>query len=136
MRSYRIRLPRIAGVLLSAVSCLAGLHFAALTLAAQEPALVDVTGNWLIHSTDWDGHKADKTVQLRQNGNQVTGHFKGPNQSGGLSGFVNGRHIAFTTKTRHQLHFRGMVDGDTISGNWGIEGRVGEWTAIRTSPIP
>ncbi len=103
---------------------------------AQEPPLVNVTGTWLIHSTGWDGKKAEKTIRVTQNGNRITGHFKGPDQSGGLSGFVSGKHISFTTKTRTPLNFHGMVDGDTIEGTWGYHGHTGVWNATRTSPQP
>ena len=130
MRNCHVRL------LLSGLVTLLMLVLVSSFANAQQPPLVDVTGSWLIHSTDWDGKKAEKHIQLKQNGNQITGYFKGPNQSGGLSGFVNGRHISFTTKTRNQLHFRGMVQGDTIEGNWGIHGRVGEWTASRINLAP
>ena len=88
--------------------------------APPEPPLVNVQGNWAIYSKDWDGRTATKSVQIKQNGNQLTGHFKGPNQSGGIEGTVNGRHIVFRTKTRNVLTFRGMVDGNTIQGTWGI----------------
>jgi hypothetical protein len=101
--------------------------------APPEPPLVNVQGNWAIYSKDWDGRTATKSVQIKQNGNQLTGHFKGPNQSGGIEGTVNGRHIVFRTKTRNVLTFRGMVDGNTMQGTWGIHGRPGEWSATRLS---
>jgi hypothetical protein len=104
---------------------------AAAQAAPPEPPLVNVEGNWSIYSKDWDGRTATKSVQIKQNGNQLTGHFKGPNQSGGIEGSVNGRHIVFRTKTRNVLTFRGMVNGNTIQGTWGIHGRPGEWTATR-----
>jgi hypothetical protein len=101
--------------------------------APPEPPLVNVEGNWSIYSKDWDGHTATKSVQLKQNGNTLTGHFKGPNQSGGIEGTVNGKHIVFRTKTRNVLTFRGMADGDTMKGTWGIHGRPGEWQATRVN---
>ena len=50
---------------------------------------------------------ATKYVEIKQNGNQLTGHFKGPNQSGGIEGTINVHHIVFRTKTRKVLTFRG-----------------------------
>ena len=106
-------------------------HRALAQAAPPEPTLANVEGNWAIYSKDWDGKTATKSVQLKQNGNQLTGHFKGPNQSGGIEGTVNGKHIVFRTKTRNVLTFRGMVDGNTMHGTWGIHGRPGEWSATR-----
>ena len=63
----------------------------------QQP--VDVTGHWIISAKNWNGDLDTKTVDLQQKGNAITGHFKGPNQSGGLEGSVNGHHIVFRTKT-------------------------------------
>jgi hypothetical protein len=97
----------------------------------SQPPAVDVTGTWSILSTSEAGIESLKTVTFVQQGNQIHGTFKGPNQSGGLSGFVNGKHIHFITLTPNQLKFRGKVDGNTISGTVGFRGKTGEWTATR-----
>ena len=77
-------------------------------LMAQEPLPtaepVNVVGTWTISARNWDGTLNTKTVDLKQNGNEITGHFKGPNQSGGLQGTVNGHHIVFRTKTANRAH--------------------------------
>ena len=101
--------------------------------APPEPPLANVEGNWSIYSKDFDGHTATKSVQLKQDGNKLTGHFKGPNQSGGIEGTINGKHIVFRTKTRDVLTFRGRIQGDKMSGNFGNRGRHGTWVAERTS---
>jgi hypothetical protein len=107
---------------------------------AQQPppaeAPANVAGKWTIYSKDDDGKTSTKYVELKQDGAKLSGHFKGPNQSGGLEGTVEGRHIVFHTKTRSVLTFRGQVDGDSMHGNYGIHGpRVnmqGEWEARRS----
>jgi hypothetical protein len=110
--------------------------------AAQQPPSgeppANVEGNWTIYSKGDNGRTAEKSVQIKQNGSTLTGHFKGPNQSGGIEGTVNGRHIVFHTKTRNVLTFRGQVEGDTIHGTWGIHGEKikpmqGEWEGRRIS---
>ena len=73
-----------------------------------------------------------KFVTIHQDGNKLSGHFKGPNQSGGIEGTINVHHIVFSTKTRNVLTFRGRVDGNTMSGIYGIHGRHAEWRAVRT----
>ncbi|MGA8036133.1 MAG: hypothetical protein WA823_05770 [Candidatus Acidiferrales bacterium] len=96
----------------------------------------NVQGTWEIEAKNWNGSFDTKSVQLKQDGNNLTGHFKGPNQSGGLEGTINIHHIVFRTKTRHPLTFRGRVTGDTIDGTFNIEGEKGEFHAVRTSPNP
>jgi hypothetical protein len=96
-----------------------------------KPPAVDVTGTWSILSESEEGRESLKTVEFIQEGNQIRGTFKGPNQSGGISGFVSGKHIRFITLTPNQLKFRGRVDGNTISGTVGFRGKTGEWTATR-----
>jgi len=104
---------------------------------AQEPLPntqpVNVAGHWIISAKNWNGDLDTKTVDLQQNGNAITGHFKGPDQSGGLEGSVNGRHIVFRTKTRHPLTFRGQVEGNTMQGTYHVMGKEGEFHAERTS---
>ena len=103
---------------------------------AQEPLPgaqpVDVSGHWIISAKNWNGELNTKTIDLQQNGNEITGHFKGPDQSGGLQGSVNGHHIVFRTKTRHPLTFRGQVEGDTMTGTYHVMGKEGEFHAERT----
>jgi hypothetical protein len=114
---------------------LAGTTLAQEPLPSAEP--VNVEGKWTISAKNPEGTVDTKYVELKQNGNQITGHFKGPNQSGGLEGTVNGHHIFFRTKTRMPLGFRGMVNGDTIEGTFHTRRRQGEFRAYRegtTSP--
>jgi hypothetical protein len=107
---------------------------------AQEPlpsaAPVNVEGKWTISAKNPEGTVDTKYVELKQNGNQITGHFKGPNQSGGLEGTVNNRHIVFRTKTRQVLTFRGQVNGDIIEGTFHTRRGTGEFRAVRESTNP
>ena len=107
---------------------------------AQEPLPtaepVNVEGKWTISAKNPEGTVDTKYVELKQNGNQITGHFKGPNQSGGLQGTVNGHHIFFRTKTREPLGFRGQVNGDTIEGTFHARRGTGQFHAIRESTNP
>jgi hypothetical protein len=98
-----------------------------------EPPPANVEGKWTIYSKAADGETATKYIELKQDGNTITGHFKGPNQSGGLEGTINERHIVFRTKTRWVFVFRGRVDGDTIQGTFHDRRGTGEWQAVRTN---
>ena len=107
---------------------------ASAAVAQQSPSgqpAASVAGNWTIYSEGEDGKTATQHIEVTQNGNTITGHFKGPYQSGGLEGTMNGRHIVFRTKTRDALTFRGMVDGNTIQGTFNERGRHGTWEASR-----
>lgn len=110
------------------------------TMFAQQPppdqVAANVAGKWTIYSKGDDGKTATKSVELKQDGEKLSGHFKGPNQSGGVEGTVEGRHIVFHTKTRNAMTFRGEVDDAGMHGRWGIfvpkKGQMhGDWEARR-----
>jgi hypothetical protein len=103
-------------------------------LPSDKQPPVNIAGHWVIEAKNWNGSFDTKTVDLEQNGNAITGHFKGPNQSGGLDGSINGHHIVFRTKTKHPLTFRGQVQGNTMTGNFHVMGKEGEFHAERSSP--
>jgi hypothetical protein len=99
--------------------------------APNAPAF-DVTGKWNFYTHGDGGQTHTDPIELKQNGNQLTGHFKGPNQSGGLEGTVNGRQIFFRTKTRHPVTFRGRIqDNDNMQGNSHVMDHAGTWEARR-----
>jgi len=81
----------------------------------QEPP-ADVAGKWIIYSKNTRGEEETKTIELRQEGGVITGHFQGSNQRGPLSGTINEQHILFRTETRNVLTFRGRVDGPRVEG--------------------
>jgi hypothetical protein len=125
--------------------CLASLLFIVNNVAlAQQPPPpqqpADVAGNWTIYAHDPEGGTSTKYVELKQNGTVITGHFKGPNQSGGLEGTINEQHIVFRTKTRYVLTFRGRVEGNrvqgrvegtSITGTFHTRNGTGQWQASR-----
>jgi hypothetical protein len=96
-----------------------------------------VRGNWTITAKNIENDEwVTKYVEINQNRTQLSGRFQGPNQQGGIEGFVNGHHIEFSTKTRDVLTFRGEVDGNQMSGNYGLHGRHAPFKAVRTNPTP
>ena len=123
------RIYQIAALVLFLFAFTSGLATAQEPLPNAEP--VNVEGKWTISAKNPEGTVDTKYVELKQNGNTITGHFKGPNQSGGLEGTVNGHHIFFRTKTRQPLGFRGMVKGDTIEGTFHTRRGTGEFHAYR-----
>jgi hypothetical protein len=90
------------------------------TAFAQQPPSqgppASVAGNWILYCKDPNGSTSTKYLDLRQNGTVITGHFKGPNQSGGVEGTINEQHLVVRTKTRNVLTFRGRVEGPRVQG--------------------
>jgi len=98
-----------------------------------EPGPDNASGSWTIYAQNIDQPGGStKYVQIQQFGSQLSGHFKGPHQSGGIEGFVNVHHIEFSTKTHDVLTFRGQVQGDTMSGLYGLHGQHAPWNAVRS----
>jgi len=109
--------------------------------SSQQPP-ADVAGKWTIYAKAADGETSTKYIQLKQNGTALSGHFKGPNQSGGLEGTINERHIVIRTKTRWVFTFRGrvegarvngVIEGTTISGTFHDRRGTGQWQAVRSN---
>jgi hypothetical protein len=99
--------------------------------AAKPPA--NVAGNWTFYTKGDDGKTGTHYLRIVQDGENLTGHFKGPNQSGGIEGTVNLQHVVIKTKTFHVFTFRGRAEGDTIQGNCGIMGHHCTFQGVRTS---
>jgi hypothetical protein len=84
--------------------------------APAEKLPANVAGRWTLFCNDPNGTTSSKFLDLRQEGNQIKGHFKGPYQSGGVQGTIDGRHLVVRTETRGVLVFRGRVDGPRVNG--------------------
>jgi len=115
--------------------------------AAQEPTPpsdqppANVAGKWTIYANDPNGTTSTKYIDLVQDGEKLSGKFKGPYASGGLEGTIHLRHIVFKTKTRDVLTFRGQVEGEKVNGviqgtrirgNFHAPKGTGTWQAVRT----
>ncbi len=119
---------KLAGWFLALVMC------CGITLAQQPPDSVE--GNWTIYSTSTEtGATVLKRVQIAQYGESLTGFFEGPTQAGPIQGSIHGHHIEFKTKTRNVLSFRGTVDGNIMSGLYGLHGRHAGWHAVRATAV-
>ena len=94
-----------------------GLMVGSTALAQQPPPQqlpASVSGKWTLYCKDPNGSTSAKYLDLEQKGSAITGHFKGPNQSGGVEGTINEQHLLVRTKTRDVLTFRGRVDGPRV----------------------
>src|ERR1700678_4422553 len=93
---------------------MASAAFAQQPPAQQLPA--NVAGKWTLYCKDPNGTTSAKYLDLQQEGSVIKGHFKGPNQSGGVEGTIDEQHLVVRTKTRQPLVFRGRIDGQRIDG--------------------
>jgi hypothetical protein len=84
--------------------------------APSEQPPANVNGKWTLYCNDPNGRTSTKYLDLQQEGTAVKGHFKGPNQSGGVEGTINQQHLVVRTKTRGVLVFRGRIDGPRVNG--------------------
>lgn len=82
---------------------------------SEEPP-ANVAGKWILYCNDPNGTTSSKYLDLEQDGNNIKGHFRGPNQSGGVEGTINAQHLVVRTKTREVLVFRGRIDGPRVNG--------------------
>ena len=81
----------------------------------QKPP-ANAAGKWTLYCKDPNGSTSTKYLDLQQTGTEIKGHFKGPNQSGGVEGTIDVQHLVVKTKTRDVLVFRGRVDGPRVDG--------------------
>lgn len=107
----------------------AALAFAGLTLAQDSPA--NVAGTWNI-SISGGSRSASQTISLTQDGGKISGTFKGPRQSGPLTGTVEGNAIKFHVAARVPLDYEGTVAGDSMKGTMTGKGQTADWTASRS----
>jgi hypothetical protein len=108
--------------------------FVAMTVIARSPeganAPANVSGTWTVSVKGEAGH-ATQTITIQQQGEDITGKFKGPRQSGTLTGTVKGSQIVFHVKAHVPIDYTGIADGDSMRGTLVGGNKSGEWTATR-----
>ena len=92
----------------------------AVTVNSHDTPL-SVAGEWSITITFISG-SANHTAIIRQDGNKLTGVYKGTFKEGVLRGTVKGNTIDFTGYLKHEatnvsFHYTGVFDGKTMTGN-------------------
>ncbi len=84
--------------------------------APPEQLPANVEGKWTLFCNDPNGTTSSKYLDLKHNGREIKGRFKGPYQSGGVKGTINARHLVVRTDTRDVTVFRGRIDGPKVNG--------------------
>jgi hypothetical protein len=118
----RLRKQVITTITISA----AAFMLAVLTAGAQT---TNVSGNWKLTFETQNG-PASPSVVLKQEGEKLTGTYKGRFGESPLEGAVKGKDIKFTVKVNAQgqeilVEYSGAVEGDTMKGKVKI-GDMGE----------
>jgi uncharacterized protein YndB with AHSA1/START domain len=104
----------------------------------------NVGGAWQISWQGRDGAR-QATVQLQQDGSNLTGTFQDSRGSSQLTGSVSGNNVAFTVQIqgRGSLAFTGTMSGDKMTGTFQPQGGGGgrgghgggqgnhSWTGVR-----
>jgi hypothetical protein len=130
MRTLKFKSAIIAIAILLASVC--GISYAQQSMLDQPP--VNLSGTWTVYANNINKAGSSlKTLTITQNGNIVSGRFKGPNQSGKIQGWVNGNHFEISTDTREVLTFRGNLQNNMMTGLYGIQGRHAEFRGERAN---
>lgn len=98
--------------------------------AVQENnASLNLSGDWRVSWAGAKGGQRDVTMQIRQDGNKLSGTLQGNRGSAPLKGSLSGNQVSINVKTRkHKASFTGTVNGDKMSGT---TEQGASWTATR-----
>lgn len=94
---------------------------------SNNPQPANIIGAWQI---SWQGRGGSEqaTVQIQQNGSNLTGTFQGFGGSSPLIGNIAGNKLSFSVQVQGRpitLAFTGTVDGDAMSGTFQPQGGNG-----------
>jgi regulator of RNase E activity RraA len=96
----------------------------------------NVAGEWLI-SLKFVAGTAQHIATIIQNGDKISGEYKGEFKEGTLSGVVQNNRVDFTARLSHEAttvvyHYTGKSEGDRMTGEVDMgEYWTAEWTAVR-----
>jgi hypothetical protein len=105
-------------------ACMAG----AIAVAADEK--VDVNGTWDVQ-IDIAGQQGKPVFTFKQDGDKLTGKYKGQFGDADVTGKLKGNEIEFSFEAQGaKIVYTGTVDKDTMKGKADYAGQAtGEWTA-------
>jgi hypothetical protein len=117
----RRQLSLVLVLLFGLVSCLLAQDAAQ---GSSQPA--NVAGKWQMSWQGRDGAR-QATLQLQQDGSNLTGTLDGERGSAPVTGTINGSNVSFTTEAKGGHHnftvaYTGTVDGDKMTGTMQPQG--------------
>jgi hypothetical protein len=109
------------------------LTFLAISLAAAQAAddKVDISGTWNAE-VDLGGMQGTPTFTFKQDGEKLTGKYKGQFGDAELTGKIKGKDIEFSFEIQPgaKATYTGTIDKDTMKGNANYADQAsGTWTA-------
>ena len=129
--------------LMLAAGCL--LAFAAGVAAqSQEGVKVDVSGTWLM-SVETPNGASSASFTFKQEGEKLSGQYKGMFGEAPVTGKVQGREVEFSIKVEFQsteltITYTGVVEGGEMKGDVAVRGGgqelKGTWTGKRQQTTP
>ncbi len=111
----------------------ATLFFVSIGSLGAELTPANVAGTWNF-KVQGDAGAADQVIVFSQDGDKLTGTFKGPKQTGSIDGVMDGPRIKFHVNARFPINYVGTVSGETMSGTLIAQGKNGTFTAHRVKP--
>lgn len=103
----------------------ATLCFSAYAQDQSNDQTANVAGTWQI---SWQGRNGTQqgTLQLQEDGSNLSGTFKGPRGSTSLTGSLQGNNISFNVQMQARrtitISFTGSVESDKMSGSLQMQG--------------
>jgi len=104
---------------------------AALAMVSAFAWAADVTGTWLM-TVETQAGTGNPTFTLKQEGDKVTGHYKGQLGEAPVTGMLKGNELTLNYKVSSdagslEVKYVGTVDGNNISGKVSL-GELGDGT--------
>lgn len=114
----------------SCVLALTAMAFLTLALPAVADDKVDVTGTWDME-VEIGGQTGTPVFTFKQDGEKLTGKYKGQFGEADVTGKLKGKDIEFSFETQGaKIEYKGTVDKDTMKGTADYAGQAtGEWKA-------
>lgn len=98
-------------------------------LQDQGATATSISGNWQISWTGRRGNQIQATLQITQDGSNLTGNIQAERGSASVTGTIKGDQVSFKAKMpRRSAAFSGTVLGNKMSGT---TAQGSPWTATR-----
>ena len=97
--------------------------------SASSNSTPNAAGTWQVSWSAENGRQRQATMQLKQDGNKLSGSLETERGSAALKGNLSGNQINFNVKMpKREVSFSGSLNGSKMSG---ITGQGAAWTATR-----
>jgi hypothetical protein len=95
---------------------------------------IDVTGTWNVE-IDLNGNQGTPKFTLKQEGEKLTGKYKGQFGEADVKGRVTGDEIEFSFEAQgSEIKYKGKIDKDTMKGEADYAGQAsGTWTGKKSA---